>query len=160
MPLYPNPQGSYTWVSNNKTKHLNKGDMEYLFGAHASNFTQEPVNDTNVTFETTSVVANAVLSSTAVNIQAGNEASPAPSISIELHYNGAPGSGESVAVQEADTDADLFYITPTNSAYTIASATAQFSRSDLSPTGGRFVRLQRTVGANAVGMTAKISRLG
>jgi len=161
MALYKGAQGSYTWVQYNaQGHHLSKGDYEYVFGARVSGATQEPTNDTNVTFETTGVVASAVLSSTCVNIEAVNEASPAPSICVELHYNGAPGTGESIAIQEADTDADAFYITPSATAYTIASATAQFSRSDLSPTGGRFIRLQRTVGANAVGMTAKISRLG
>ena len=161
MALYPGTPGSFTWVQNNKQGHyLNKGSYEYIFGSHATVFTQEPVNDTNVTFETTGVVSGAVISSTSINIQSGQGAGPAPSISVELHYNGTPGTGESVVIQEADTDADGFYITPSNAAYTIASATAIVSRSDISPTGGRFIRLQRTVGANAVGMTAKISRLG
>lgn len=72
----------------------------------------------------------------------------------------APGAFE-IDIQEADTDADAFYILPTNTAYTVTAvnATTQKARVDLSPTGGKFLRVKLVTRTNAVDLVAKVSRL-
>jgi hypothetical protein len=60
-----------------------------------------------------------------------------------------------------DTHADGLFITPTNAAYTISSFnSSNAARSDLSPTGGKYLRVSRTKGSNAVACTVKVTRLG
>jgi hypothetical protein len=90
-----------------------------------------------------------------------------PSIAIEVMFTAAPGVF-SLAIQEADSDADAAYITPTvaeNPAgvagYTIAAVDAvnQNARVDLSPTGGRFIRPRLVSRANAVGLVVKATAL-
>lgn len=157
MPAYPGVTGSFTQVNSNASPiQLSKGDQVYVWGKLAATATQLPVNDSNYAQET--VVAPAA--SIAVDIQPFH-GDPAPSVSVEIRFSAAPGAF-SLQVQEADTDADGFYITPTNAAYTITAVngTTFVARVDLSPTGGRFLRLYLASLTNAVNISAKISRLG
>ena len=159
MPPYPGAAGAFVPVASNASPiALQKGESAYVFGVLAANATQLPVNEGNVAFE--AAPAGATQASIAVNLEAGSEGQPPPMVCVEVHTNGVPGAGESFAVQEADTDADGFYVTPSNAAYTISTFNANnVARSDLSPTGGKFLRIVRTKGANAVGATVKVTRL-
>lgn len=155
MPKFPGVAGGTTFVQSNASPiALQKpGDYCYVVGLLAAGATQLPVCDANVATE------NFAGASIAVELP-GAEGQSAPAISVEVVCAGAPGSGESIAIQEADTHADANFITPTNTAYTISSFSAtNVARSDLIPTGGRFTRISRTQGANAVGITVKITRL-
>ena len=158
MPNYPGaPSATAPVTSNASPIALQKGESVYLFGVLSSTATQLPVNDNNVATE--AAPAGATQASIAIDIQS-QAGDPPPAISIEVRYAAAPGAGESIAIQEADTDADAFYITPTNAAYTINSFSSQnTARTDLSPTGGKFLRVVRTKGANAVACTVKATRL-
>jgi len=157
MPAYPGAAGAFAPAASNLSPiALQRGEGAYVLGQLAAGATQLPVDDHNVTFE--AAPAGASVASIACDIQ-GEDAMPAPGIFVEVHTNGAPGAGESIAVQEADTDADGFYVTPSAAPYTLSSFNANnVARSDLIPTGGRFVRVLRTKGANAVGATVKITR--
>ncbi len=85
---------------------------------------------------------------------------PPPMVTVELHFSGAPGVFE-LDIQEADTDADAFYILPSAAAYTVSAvnATTQNARADLSPTGGKFLRVFMKTLTNAVNCWVKITRL-
>lgn len=86
---------------------------------------------------------------------------PAPAFTFEVLFNGAPGAF-TLVIQEADTDADAFYITPSNSAYTLTTVSAnQVVRSDLIPFGGRFGRVQFTAFANfaTIKATVRVTRV-
>jgi hypothetical protein len=123
----------------------------------SSTATQLPVNDSNVTTE--AAPAGATQASIAITVQT-QVGDPAPMICVEIRYASAPGAGEIIAVQEADTHADAFFITPAAAAYTVSTFnSSNAARVDLSPTGGKFMRVQRTKGANAVACTVKLTRL-
>lgn len=160
---YPGASGATVPVASSLSgQSLEKGDSIYLFGVLAAGATQLPINDTNAGYEAASALA--IQPSISVNIQGAAEVQPAPGISVEISFPSAPGAGESIAIQEADTDADAFYTTPTNATYTIGTFTTSASgvvvaRGDFIPTGGKFMRAQRTKGANAVGCKVKFSRL-
>jgi hypothetical protein len=163
MPNYPGAPGATSPAASNLSPiALQRGESQYVFGVLAASATQLPVNDTNVADEA-AAGQNAVQASIACNLQAGSEGEPVPMVTVEVSFPAAPGAGESIAIQESDTDADAFYITPSNTAYTIATFTNNsgryVARADLSPTGGRYMRLVRTKGANAVAIRAKISRI-
>lgn len=155
MPPYPGVALATVPVASNASPiQLQKGESCYLVGKLAAGATQLPVNDQNVAGE------NFAGASIAVNLQPGSESMPPPMVTLEFHFAAAPGAGESFAIQEADTDADAYYITPTNSAYTVATFNANgVARVDLSPTGGKFLRIFRTVGANNLSCTVKATRL-
>lgn len=155
MPQFPGPANGTTFVQSNASPIAlaKPGDYVYLSGVLAAAATQLPVADNNVTFE------NYAGASIAVELPQG-EGQPAPSVGVEVLCNGAPGSGESIAIQEADTHADAFFVTPSNPAYTISAfGSNNNARADLSPTGGKFLRINRTRGANAVGVTIKVTRM-
>lgn len=158
MPNFPGPANGTTPVLSNASPiALHKGESVYLFGVLSASATQLPVNDSNVTFETPAASPQA---SIAVCLVGAEEGSPPPMVTVEVLTNGAPGAGETIAIQEADTHADAFFITPIAAAYTITSFNANnAARSDLSPTGGKYLRVLRTKGANAVGATVKVTRL-
>lgn len=84
-----------------------------------------------------------------------------PSISFEILFTADPGTqAGAILFQEADTDVDGAYITPTNAAYTLATAAGTLAyRVDLSPTGGRFMRPKWAARANAVGVVVKATAL-
>ena len=159
MPQYPGAVGSFVPAASNSSPiALQKGESCFVLGTLAAGATQLPVNEGNVAAE--AAPAAPTVSSIAVNLQAGDEAQPPPMVCVEIRYASAPGAGEQVVIQEADTDADGFYITPSNSAYTVTAFNANnAARVDLSPTGGKFMRVQRTKGANAVACSVKITRL-
>lgn len=159
MPNYPGAAGSLVSAKSNASPiALQKGESHYVVGSLAASATQLPINDGNVAFEAASALA--VQASIAVNLQTMDD-DPAPGVSVEIAFSAAPGAGESIAIQEADTDADGFYITPSNATYTVATFQANnTARADLIPTGGKFLRISRTKGANAVSATVKVTRLG
>jgi hypothetical protein len=158
MPNYPGSLGAAVPVASNLSPiALQKGESAYVFGQLGAGATQLPVMESNVAFEAASV--NAIQASIAVTLPV-MEDSPAPMVCVEVRTNGAAVAGESFAIQEADTDADAFYITPGGASYTISTFTANnTARADLSPTGGKFMRIARTKGANAVSCTVKLTRL-
>lgn len=156
MPSFPGAAGGTAPVLSNASPIAlaKPGEYCYLFGVLASTATQLPVNDSNVTTE------NLAGASIAVELPHAENAGP-PAVSVEVLCASAPGSGESIVIQEADTHADALFITPSNAAYTINSFnTYGAARADLIPTGGKFLRVSRTKGANAVGVTVKVTRLG
>ena len=156
MPAYPGVSGATVPVASNASPiALQKGEYAYVFGVLASGATQLPINDTNVASET----QVAPVASIAVNLQ-GQFGDPPPMVTVELHFDAAPGAFE-VDIQEADTDADAFYILPGATAYTInvVVAATNNARVDLSPTGGKFMRLLLKTLTNAVKVRAKITRL-
>ena len=160
MPSYTGVLGSFVPAPSNASPlALQKGESAYLFGTLATTATQLPVNDQNVALE--AAPAGVTGASIAVNLQAGSEGQPPPMVTVEIRFSAAPGAGEIIAIQEADTDADGFYITPSASAYTVTvfDAVKFTARVDLSPTGGKFLRVLRTKGANAVTCTVKVTRL-
>jgi hypothetical protein len=159
MPSFPGPANGTSFVQSNASPiALSKpGDYCYVLGQLAASATQLPLADNNVAFE--AAPAGATEASIAVELPGADNAGP-PMVSIEVLYSGVPGAGESIQIQEADTHADAFFITPSNANYTINAFNANnVARVDLSPTGGKFMRVLRTKGANAVGGTVKITRL-
>ena len=160
MPSYPGAAGSFVPVKSNASPlSLAAGDQQYVLGQLAAGATQLPVNDTNVTFEAAPVAATQA--SVAVTGGTMPDSDAVASFSVEAHCNGVPGAAESLAVQVADTDADAFYVTPSDTSYTLATFNANnVAHSVLNPAFlGEFIRVVRTKGANAVGITVKISRM-
>lgn len=162
MPSYPGALLATAPIfSNISPIALQKGEYCYVWGVLSSTATQLPVDDHNVVSETPAGlgVNGIVWSSIAVCLQSQQGDTP-PMVCVELHFDAAPGAFE-VDIQEADTDADAFYILPGGTAYTInvVNATTQNARVDLSPTGGKFMRLFLKTLANAVKVRAKITRL-
>lgn len=156
MPNYPGTAGSFVPAASNASPiALQKGESAYVFGILAAGATQLPVNDLNVTGEQPA----APQASIAVCLEAGSESMPPPMVCVEGRFSGAPGAFN-VQIQEADTDADGYYTTPTNAAYTVTAVGAnQNFRVDLSPTGGKFLRILLSSRTNAVNFTCKVTRL-
>jgi hypothetical protein len=157
MSLYPGTPNAIVPVASNVSPiALQKGESAYVFGKLKAGATQLPINEGNVAVE--AIIAGQ--SSIAVNLQPGFEGMPPPMVCVELHFDGAPGAFE-LDIQEADTDADAFYITPTNATYqiTAVNAVTQNARADLSPTGGKFMRVFMKSLTNAVNCWVKITRL-
>lgn len=155
--IYPGIAGATVPAASNVSPiGLQKGESCYVWGTLAAGATQLPINEGNVAVE--EVAQNTA--SIAVNLQAGSETMPPPMVTIEIHFDSTPGVAE-IDIQEADTDADAFYITPTNAAYTVVpSTTSPFNtRVDLSPTGGKFMRLYMKTLPNDADVWAKITRL-
>jgi hypothetical protein len=141
-------------VSSNSGMNLCKGESQYVFGVLAAGSTQLPVNDNNVAGEQPA----APQASISVNLE-GQMGDPPPMVTVEGRFSGAPGAF-GVQIQEADTDADAFYITPAAAAYTVTAVNANnVFRVDLSPTGGKFMRILLASRTNAVNFTAKITKL-
>lgn len=160
MPSYPGAAGSFVPAKSNASPlAMAAGDQQYLLGLLTPGATQLPVGDANLAFEPAPVGATQA----SIAVTGGNmpDSDSAPSFSVEVHCNGVPGAGESIAVQVADTDADGLYVTPSDTSYTLATFNANnVARSVLNALFlGDFIRIVRTKGANAVGITVKISRL-
>ncbi len=166
MAQYPGASGATAPAKSNISPiALHQSESHYVFGKLASGATQLPIQDGNVAGEATGVLPYA---SVAVNLQMSN-VNAQPMVCIEVAFvlattglPSAPGAFE-VDIQEADTDADAAYFTPTNANYTIntVNATSQRVRVDLSPTGGKFMRLSVKTLTNAatVNILGKITRL-
>lgn len=157
MTTYPGAQNATVPVASNLSPiSLQKGESAYVFGVLKAGATQLPINETNVDIEEVA----AGTASIAVQLAQGTMGDPPPMICVEIHFDSTPGVFE-VDIQEADTDADAFYITPSNASYTInaVNATTFNVRVDLSPTGGKFMRLFVKTLPNDSDMWAKITRL-
>lgn len=157
MPLYPGQIGALipTAIDNAGVIALQVGEFVYVFGKLATTATQLPVQDGNVANETILTGQASI----AVNLQFSESNSP-PMVCVEGIFSAAPGSFE-VDIQEADTPADGLFILPTNAAYkvTAVNAISQAFRVDLSPTGGKLMRLFMALLTNAVTCRMKITRL-
>jgi hypothetical protein len=157
MPNYPGVANATTPVASNASPlFLAKGDTAFLSGVLSATATQLPVTDLNVTGETPA----APQASIAVALGPTSEGGPPPMVTIEGRFSGAPGAF-TVQVQEADTDADGCYITPAAAAYTITTVNANnVFRTDLSPTGGKFLRALLSSRTNGVALILKATRQG
>lgn len=155
MPNYPGAAAATVPVASNASPiALSKGDSQYLFGVLAAGATQLPVNEGNVAGESPAPPQASI-----AVLLLPQDGGPSPMVCIEGRFSGAPGAFE-VDIQEADTDADAFYILPTNSAYKVTVVTANnVFRVDLSPTGGKFLRVVLVSRTNAVSFTCKATRL-
>jgi hypothetical protein len=156
MPNYPGASLATAPVASNFSPIalVNPGDAHYVFGVLAAGATQLPVQPGNVAGESPA----APQASVAVMLPASEQGAP-PMVSLEIRFSGAPGAFN-IQIQEADTDADAFYVTPSNGAYTITAVSANnIARVDLSPTGGKFLRVLLSSRTNAVSLTAKFTRL-
>ena len=158
--LYPGAVGAIVPVNSPLSPlAMGPGDWVFVIGKKSATATQSPATDATVTYETP------VAPYASIAITSGRkEAGYAPSLSVQILFNANPGAFN-VQLQEADTDADGCYITPSNSAFTMTTSTQiQASgiyvvRADLVPLGGRFQRLfiPTNGNPNAVGMIAKLS---
>lgn len=92
---------------------------------------------------------------------------PPPMVTFEFSFYATgtlvpadPGVFE-IDIQEADTDADAFYILPTNATYkvTVVVAVTFKARADFSPTGGKLMRVKLVTRTNGVDLAAKASRI-
>lgn len=156
MANYPGAALSKTQVNSNLGPFgLNTpGDSIHLFGTLSSTATQRPATDNTIAGETP-VAGQA---SIAICL-AGRDNGGPPMVCFEGVFSAAPGAFE-VDIQEADTDADAYYTTPSNPAYTITAVGAnQQFRVDLSPTGGKFMRAKLVSRTNAVTLVLKATRL-
>jgi hypothetical protein len=144
---------------------LKPGDSMWMFGiVPAAN--AGGADDKLILGEQPAVPAAGVASIPAC-ITSPVQGGPPPMVTFEFSFYAtgtlvpaAPGAFE-IDIQEADTDADAFYIQPTNAAYkvTAVNATTQKARVDLSPTGGKFIRVLLLTRTNAVDFVAKVTRL-
>lgn len=161
MPNYPGTSGALVSAKSNASPiALAEGESCYLFGVLAASATQLPVNDGNVAGETPA----APQASIAVELTAKDAAGPVM-VSVEGYFAAAPGTF-SLQIQEADTDADGLYVTPTATVnpnyalYTISAVGSnQQFRADLPSTGGKFLRALLNSRTNAVSLVLKVTRL-
>lgn len=155
MPNYPGTANATTPAASNLSPiALQKGESVYVFGMLAAGATQLPVQESNVAGEQPAPPQASI----AVTLQP-SETNASPMVTVEGRFSGAPGAFN-VQIQEADTDADAFYITPANAAYTVTAVNSQnVFRVDLSPTGGKFMRVLLSSRTNAVTFTCKLTRL-
>ena len=159
MPKYPGVAGATVSVPSNLGPiALQLGGAPcYLFGTLKTGSTQLPITDGTVTGESLSALVP--IASIPVMLQARDSEGP-PAVMVEFIFSGAPG-GFSLQIQEADTDADAFYITSATATYTVTAvnATTQAARVDLSPSGGKFIRVLVASLTNNVSLICKITRM-
>jgi hypothetical protein len=160
MPNYPGAAGATTPVASNASPiALQKGESAYVFGVLAASATQLPVNDGNVAMETQAVGAVSI----AVNLQT-QATDPPAGVAWEIRFSGAPGTFE-IDIQEADTDADAFYVLPSsavnaNSAlYKITAVIANnVARVEIPGPLSKFQRAKIVALGNAVNVSIKATR--
>lgn len=154
MPNYTGAAGS-TVLAPTPPPDLVVGDSVFLFGTIGTG-TQLPPVDATVAAETPAVGQASI--SAAVAPDSGQVS---VAYSVEIKWTANPGAA-TVLVQEADTDADAFYITPSNTTYTISTfatvGTVFVARADFSPTGGKFVRVKVSANPNAAALTVKLTK--
>jgi hypothetical protein len=150
MPAFPGVVGSSTVQA--ALCSLGRGEAVYLFGTAPA---AQAIDDSNVVNET--ILAGIASVSVALTSPCGG---PSPMVCIEIAFSAAPGTFE-IDIQEADTNADAAFITPTNVAYTVTAVITATNRArvDLSPTGGKFIRVFVKTLTNAVTTRCKITRL-
>lgn len=143
------------------------GEYEILTVPSATTFTysdlQKP-NDTGGGGTATSIQAEQPALPQAgaqVSIIPRRSSVAAPAISFEVAFTADPGTqAGAIVFQEADSDVDGDYITPSAAAYTLPTAAGTLVyRVDLIPTGGRFMRPKWAARANAVGIVIKATAL-
>lgn len=161
MPQYPGVVNALVPVASNLSPIApNPGESVYLFGTLKAGATQLPVDDGSVAFETVAVGEASIAACLAGRKEAGSP----PAVSLEVIFNGNPGTFE-IDLQEASVDADAHYLLPSNASYKITSATQKGSNwvayVDDIPTGGKFQRVYVAALQNVatVGMTAKLTVL-
>lgn len=159
MPAYPGAPGAIVPVTSNVSGFaLNPGDSAFLVGVLAAGATQLPIQDNNVDFEEAPVG----MVSISACIAGRKEAGSAPAVSLQLIFEIDPGAFN-VQLQEASTDADGCYLTPSAAAFTITSATNTGGKFvafvDDIPTGGRFLRILVKLNPNDADLIAKLSLL-
>ncbi len=116
-----------------------------------------PLDDSNVTYEE----VPAGTASIAVSLVGGVDSHGPMSFSVQVQFDSAPGTFE-IDVQEADTEADAFYITMSGAAYTISAvnATKNIARADFSaPGGAKFMRVFVKTLTNDADLIVKFTRL-
>lgn len=154
MPAYAGAANAITPNPTVPTSLEPGGVPFFLFGTPTTS--GQPISDSNVSAE---IPAAGQASVSACLVPAGYGAK-APSVSLQFIWTANPGAA-TIVIQEADTDADGCYITPTNTAYTVSTFTASganfVARVDLSPTGGRFLRIKVTATPNAAPLIAKLT---
>jgi hypothetical protein len=154
MPSFPGLPGSS--VVQPALCSLGVGDSVYVFGvAPTGQGAGNAIDDTNVVSET--LLAGVASGSVALVLPRGGAP---PMVTLDLAFSGAPGAFE-LDIQEADVNCDADFILPSNSAYAViaVNASSQRARVDLSPTGGKFLRVYLKTLTNAVNVKVKISRL-
>jgi hypothetical protein len=154
MPPFPGAPGSA--VVQPALCSLGPGDFAYVFGIPpTAQGSSNAIDDTNVVLET--ILAGIASGSVAFSIKGGGTP---PMVCVELTFSAAPGAFE-LDIQEADTNSDASFILPTNANYTVntVNALTQKFRIDLSPTGGKFMRVYMKTLTNAVKCSVKITRL-
>ena len=148
VPAYPSPA--------NLPRGLMQGDSIFLFGLQSAADKSIPISDMNVAGESPAPPQASIAAQ--MSPVAGMNG-PQPAYSIEIQFSGAPGAFN-IQVQEADTDADAKYITPSNAAYTVTVVTANnVARADLTTGAGKFVRVLLSARTNAVSLIAKLTRV-
>lgn len=152
MPAYPGVAGATVPVNSNLSPiALDRGESCHVFSTVGVHATQLPANANDET-----ILAGTASIAVCLNPV---DAAPLPMVCIELHFSAAPGAFE-LDIQEADTDADAWYITPSNSAYTVTAVNSNNNaRVDLAPTGGRFMRVFMKTLTNVVNTRVKLTRL-
>lgn len=134
-------------------RSLYPGTSFFLFGTRTT--AQLPLALDNVTAETPKAGQASVSMSLAQTLS-----SIVPNLGVELFLNANP-SAANFQLQEADTDADAFYITPAPSTYTISAFTQVgaiwVARADIGTVGSNFVRLLCNANPNAVGVIARLT---
>jgi hypothetical protein len=158
MPAYPGVTGAVVPVNSTISPiEVKPGDWLYLFGTFPQGTPPAAQGDQNVVFE-----AVAVNEASWPALIAPAPGETFPSIGIEIIGNSATPGAAVFQIQEADSDADGLYITPTNTTYTvsafIAVGSTSVARADLSPTGGRFQRVKCTANPNGLTWKVKLTR--
>ncbi len=158
MPAYPGVAGATVpAVTGVPVVGLYPGQSCFLFGVPTSTTPPiPPLDDSNITYEE----VPAGTASIAVSLAGGVDSHGPAAVAVQIQFDSAPGTFE-IDVQEADTDADAFYVTMSATAYQITSvnATTFIARADFSPTGGKFMRLFVKALANDADLIAKLTRL-
>jgi hypothetical protein len=133
---------------------LNPGGKIYVWGLPAT--TPPSISDRNLAVEEVA----AGTASMSVCLATGTGFNSPPMVCIEIHFDSDPGVAE-IDIQEAESDADAYYITPAAAAYTVVpTRTGNINtRVDLSPTGGGFLRLFMKTLPNDADCWASIRRL-
>jgi hypothetical protein len=154
MPFYPGASGATTPTAQVPSS-IYAGGWAYLFGVPT--ISNEPPGDSNISGET----PTAGEASVAVALAPAMIGSIVRNVGVQLLFSANPGAFN-IQVQEADTDADGFYLTPAAAAYTITAATEigstgkYVARADLGAIGSQFIRLFCDANPNAVSIVAKV----
>lgn len=153
MPFYPGVALATNVNSTPPPYCLSPGDSFYLLGTPTN--TRRSIGPDNVTGETP--IAGQASDRVAI---AHLHPSIVPNVGVELIFSANPGAFN-LQLQEADSDADGLFITPSPAAFTITSATLvgalYVARVDVGTFGSRFIRMLCSLNPNAVAIIARIT---